>query len=75
MQPNVWLFESDVYGFHLENQHPSVRNRQTEFSTLSVLGRVQTDAVHLQPPSDFQQLVVRHCRSLSAVEEGDQSIH
>lgn len=43
---------------YLEDQHPGVRHRQVEFGSLPVLGRVQTHAVHLQPPSDFQQVVV-----------------
>lgn len=61
--------------FYLENQHSGVRHCQAEFGTLAVLRRVQTDAVHLQPPSNFQQLVVRHCRGLSAAEDSDQSNH
>lgn len=42
---------------------------QAELGPLPVLGGVQTDAVHLQPSGDFQQLVVRDCRSLSPAED------
>lgn len=55
--------------FYLEHQHPGVRHRQAELGALSVLGRVQADAVHLQAPGDLQELVVGLCGSLSAAEE------
>lgn len=60
---------NECFESYLENQHPSVRHRQAEFGALSVLSRVQTDAIHLQPAGDFQQLVVGHGGSLSAAEE------
>lgn len=58
----------NIYGSHLENQNPSVGYSQTEFSPLPVLCGVQADAVHLQTSGDFQQLVVRDCRSLPTKE-------
>lgn len=58
-------------GTHLEDQHPGVSHSQAEFTALAVFSRVETDAVHLQPPGDLQQLVVGLCRSVSAVEESD----
>lgn len=68
-----WIFSSKHSGnaqlpqwSHLKNQHANVRHGQTEIGSLSVLRRVQTDAVHLQPPGDLQQLVVRLRGSLPA---------
>lgn len=55
---------------HLEDQNPSVRHRQAELGALAVLGRVLADAVHLQAPGDFQQLVVGHGRGLPAAGWG-----
>lgn len=55
--------------FYLKHQDPGVCHSQAKLSALSVLGGVQADAVHLQPPSDFQQLVVRLRWSLPAAEE------
>lgn len=74
MQENAGSFVFVCFEHHLENQHPGVRHRQAEFSALSVLGGVQTDAIHLQPAGDFQQLVVGHGGSLSTVEEERQRI-
>lgn len=52
---------------YLEHQHTHVWNSQVDFGALPVGGKVESDAIHLQFPSNLKHLKVRFSRSLTPV--------
>lgn len=53
---------------YLEHQHTHVGNCQVDFGALTVRGKVESDAIHLQFPGNFKHLKVRFSRSLTPIK-------